>query len=115
VKAVWQGLRHVREFGSLLRPGRVVDEVISRQREEDRRSFPMLQRDDVHWEQWKRELLRGLQEEFECQARSEDMGQRLFGEEAAKGISLVEALGNRYDVVVTNPPYAGSKNLNERL
>ncbi|HLC41777.1 MAG TPA: Eco57I restriction-modification methylase domain-containing protein, partial [Methylomirabilota bacterium] len=71
----------------------------------------MLQRDDAHWEQWKRELLRGLQEEFERQARSEDLGQRLFGEEAAKGISLVDALGRKYDVIVTNPPYAGSGNL----
>ncbi len=115
VKSIWQGLKHVREFGSLLHPERVVDEVVRRQREEDRRRYPMLQRDDAHWEQWKGELLRGLQEEFERQARSEDLGQRLFGEEAAKGISLVEALGRTYDVVVTNPPYAGSKNLNERL
>ena len=115
VKGLWQGLKHVREFGSLLHPERAVDEVVRRQREEDRRRYPMLQRDDVHWEQWKRELLQGLQEEFERQAESEDLGQRLFGEEAAKGVSLVEALGRQYDVVVTNPPYAGSKNLNERL
>jgi hypothetical protein len=115
VKAIWQGLQHVREFGSLLHPERVVDEVVKRQREEDRRRYPMFQLDDAHWEQWKRELLQGLQEEFERQAESEDLGQRLFGEEAAKGVSLVEALGRKYDVVVTNPPYAGSKNLNERL
>jgi hypothetical protein len=115
VKGIWQGLKHVREFGSLLHPERAVDEAIRRQREEDRRRYPMLQRNDAHWEQWKRELLRGLQEEFERQARSEDLGQRLFGEEAAKGVSLVEALGRKYDVVVMNPPYAGSKNLSPRL
>lgn len=115
VKAIWQGLKHVREFGSLLHPEGVVDEVVRRQREEDRRRYPMLQRDDIHWEQWKRELLRGLQEEFERQAQSEDLGQRFFGEEAAKGVSLVEALGRTYDVVVMNPPYAGSKNLSPRL
>jgi hypothetical protein len=115
VKGIWQGLKHVREFGSLLHPEGVVDQVVRRQREEDRRKYPMLQRDDAHWEQWKRELLRGLQEEFERQARSDDLGQRLFGEEVAKGVTLVEALGRKYDVVVMNPPYAGSKNLNERL
>ena len=115
VKSIWQGLKHVRAFGSLLHPERVVDEVVRRQREEDRRHYPVLSRDEAYWERWKGELLRGLQEEFERQARSEDLGQRLFGAEAATGISLVEALGRRYDVVVTNPPYAGSKNLNERL
>lgn len=75
----------------------------------------MLQRDDAHWEQWKRELLRGLQEEFDRQARSDDLGQRFFGKDTAKGVSLVEALGRRHDAVVTNPPYAGSKNLSPRL
>src|SRR5437870_13425339 len=66
-------------------------------------------------EEWKRDLLHGLYEEFDRQAQSEDLGQRLFGEEAAKGVSLVEALGRRYDVVVMNPPYAGSKNMSARL
>src|SRR5205823_5185539 len=67
-----------------------------------------------YWEQWKHELLRGLREQFERHAQSEDLGQKLFGEEVAKGFSLVEVLGGTYDVVVTNPPYAGSGNLDAR-
>src|SRR5438067_2354332 len=75
----------------------------------------MLQRGDEHWEPWKRDLLTGLREEFERQAQTEDLGRRLFGEVAAKGVSLVEALGARYDVVVANPPYQGSGSLNAEL
>ncbi len=111
VKGIWLGLRNVREIGSLLHPERALEEVIRRQRQSD----PLHLRDDVYWEQWKTELLQGLGAEFERQARSEDLGQRLFGKEAAKGIGLVEALGRKHDVVVTNPPYAGAKNLNSRV
>ncbi len=111
VTGIWQGLRNVREFGSLLHPERAVDDVVRKRAQVDQGKFPILQRGD----QWKTELMHGLREEFEKQSKSEDLGQRLFGEEAAKGVSLVEALGSHYDVVVTNPPYAGSKNLNLRL
>jgi hypothetical protein len=115
VKGVWRGLANVREFGSLLHPERAVDEVVHRRREQDRRRYPMLQRDDADWALWKRDLLRGLREEFDRQAQSQDLGQRLFGEDAAKGVSLVEALERKYDVVVMNPPYAGSKNMSDQL
>jgi hypothetical protein len=66
-------------------------------------------------EEWKRELLHGLFEEFDRQAHSPDLGQKLFGEEAAKGVSLAESLGRTYDVVSTNPPYVSSGNLNARI
>lgn len=111
VRGIWSGLRNVREFGSLLHPERALDEVVQLQRRAD----PLHLRDDSYWAQWKLELLSGLQEEFDSQAQSEDLGQRLFGKDAAKGIGLVEALGRRYDVVVINPPYAGSGNLNPAL
>lgn len=113
VRSIWQGLKNVREFGSLLHPERAVDEVIKKRREQERGQ--LWQEDDAEWERWKRALLHGLREEFERQAQSEDLGQRLFGEDAAKGVSLVEALGRKYDVVVMNPPYAGSGNLSDRL
>ncbi len=110
VKGIWQGLRNVREFGSLLHPERAVDEVVKRRREREKGSY--WESDDAQWEQWKRDLLDGLREEFERESQSEDLGQRLFGQEAAKGVGLVEALGRRYDVVVANPPYQGSGSLN---
>lgn len=106
---IWQGLKNVREVGSLLHPERVVDEVVERRRK--REKDQLWKHGDVEWERWKADLLSGLRDEFEQQAQSEDLGQRLFGAEAAKGVSLMEALGRAYDVVVTNPPYAGSGNL----
>jgi hypothetical protein len=113
VKGIWRALKNVRELGSLLHPERAVDEVVKRRRERERGT--LWEADEAQWEQWKEHLLEGLREEFERQAQTSDLGQRLFGEEAAKGVSLVEALGRKYDVVVANPPYQGSGSLNEGL
>ena len=71
-------------------------------RERDRGGF--FEHEDSEWERWKTDLLTGLRDEFEQQAGIEDLGQHLFGEQATKGVSLVEAVSRRYDVVVTNPP-----------
>jgi hypothetical protein len=117
IKSIWQGLQNVREFGSLLHPERRVDEALQRRREQERKKDPLgvLARNDADWSQLKRHLLESLRAQFEAQAQSADLGQRLFGEHAARGVSLVEALGRRHDVVVMNPPYAGSKNLSQGL
>src|SRR5207253_1424391 len=95
IGSIWHGLKNVREFGSLLHPERAVDEAIERFRA--RELGQLFARDDEDWQRWKAELLAGLREEFERQARSEDLGQRLFGEDAGKGVGLVEALGRQYD------------------
>ncbi|MGI8550251.1 MAG: Eco57I restriction-modification methylase domain-containing protein, partial [Dehalococcoidia bacterium] len=106
VRGIWQGLRNVRELGSLLHPERAIDEVAARRRARDRGS--MWEHDDAHWARWKADLLDGLREEFERQAGAEDLGRRLFGEQAARGVGLVELLSTKYDVVCANPPYMGS-------
>jgi len=113
VDGVWRGLQNAAELGSLLHPERAIDEVVQRKRQRERGG--LWEHDDLSWERWATDLLEGLRQEFERQAESEDLGQRLFGVEAAKGVTLVEALGRRYDVVVTNPPYAGSGNLNAQM
>lgn len=53
-------------------------------------------------EQIRLELLNGLEDA----ARSEaDPAQRLFAEDTARGLKLLEMLSRQYDVVVMNPPY----------
>lgn len=106
--AMWFELKDAAKLGSLLHPERRVEELIARRRQKG----PTLEfQDEGAWERYKLELLDGIREEFEKEAQIEDVGRHLFGHELAKSISLVEALSRRYDVVVTNPPYAGSNNL----
>ncbi|MGA2451623.1 MAG: N-6 DNA methylase, partial [Polyangiaceae bacterium] len=44
-------------------------------------------------------------------AGGSDLGAVFFGEAAGKGLSLVDLVARRYDVVAANPPYMGSRNM----
>ena len=65
----------------------------------------------ISYEEWKAGLLARLYVHFEEEFGSEDFSSRFFGETAEKGLSLFDFLSRRYDVVATNPPYMGSKNM----
>jgi len=63
------------------------------------------------YEDWKSHLLERLCAHFEEEFASNDFSSRFFGAAAGKGLSLFDFLSRRYDVVATNPPYMGSKNM----
>jgi hypothetical protein len=65
----------------------------------------------MSYEEWKSGLLSRLNDHFQAEFSSADFSSRFFGEAAGKGLSLFDFLSRRYDVVATNPPYMGSKNM----
>jgi hypothetical protein len=133
-KTIWENLQYVGELGSLIQVResvtRVLDEWVDRQAkdkgitrirapkdtgqlvletivtevERDQRKQMDLERRllEEEAEQIRQELLTGLEDA----ARSEpDPAQRLFAEDTARGLKLLEILSKQYDVVVMNPPY----------
>ncbi len=112
IRGVWSELRDAAKLGSLLHPERRVREALA----ERRAKGPTLEfPDEETWERFALALLEQIRETFDREARVEDVGRRLFGKDLEKSLSLVEAVTRRYDVVVTNPPYAGSKNLDPEV
>jgi hypothetical protein len=111
LEGIWTELRDAPLLGSLLHPERALKEALAYRRTKVQTSLLEPGSDDL--EAYVRELLEGLREHVEAETAQDDLGRKLFGEEVAKGVSLVELLSGRYDVVVTNPPYAGSKNLDQ--
>jgi hypothetical protein len=110
ISAMWSELKHAPKLGSLLHPERRVDELLT----ERRRGGPTLEhQDEQAWQRFKMELLDGIRAEFEKETHAEDIARRLFGQELTKSVTLMEALSREYDVVVTNPPYAGKQNLDD--
>jgi hypothetical protein len=111
-RSLWTGLAGIRTFGSLLHPERAVNETFAKLKA---RSKGTLWEDDSDWAKKRAHFITGLRQAFSAAAGESDLGQRLFGEEASRGLDGLQILGRRYDVVVTNPPYAGSKNLDGPL
>jgi len=66
---------------------------------------------DRSYDQWKQDILDRLNEHFRTEGAAPDFSSRFFGETAEKGLTLFDFLSRRYDVVATNPPYMGSKNM----
>jgi hypothetical protein len=110
MRTIWSELKNAPKLGSLLHPERRVDVLLAQRR----RNGPTLEhQDDRAWERYKLELLDGIRAEFENETHAEDVARRLFGQDLAKSVSLMEALTRHYDVVVANPPYAGTRNLDD--
>ncbi len=133
-KTIWENLQNVGELGSLIQVResvtRVLDEWVERQAkdrgitrlrapkdtgqlvletivtevERDQRKQMDLERQllEEEAEQIRQELLTGIEDAARAQT---DPAQRLFAEDTARGLKLLEILSKHYDVVVMNPPY----------
>ena len=56
--------------------------------------------------------LQHVADSFKSEAGNvDDVSAMLFGREAGEGVHLMQLLDQQYAVVVTNPPYMGSKNM----
>jgi hypothetical protein len=115
---IFEGLAHADELGSLLQIEEPVDRELRHLRDQQlarehkfgaRTLFGP--RKDQEWSTWKHELVGRLREHFRADVQDGDLAAAFFGEAATKGLSLVDLLTRRYDVVAANPPYMGSKNM----
>ena len=110
IEAIWHALEHVRDLGSLVRVEEEVEGAVRRAKIKEDRHSPLLS-SAKDWDAYKQTLFNRLLAAFEAEAQSADVAVRIFGREGEKGVGLVELLSRRYDVVCTNPPYMGSKNM----
>ncbi len=130
--AIFAGLEHADEVGALLPVENAVQRELDRIRAESeaRRSDPKQQvlyaevatpvqrtlpLDVPSPEAWRARTLDRLRDHFAGEARGDDLGAAFFGDAAGRGVGLVELLARRYDVVLANPPYMGSRNMGPTL
>lgn len=115
---IFEGLAHADQLGSLLQIEEPLEKELrhlrDQQRERERKAtagtlFGLHQDND--WTTWKREVLARLRQHFRAETDAADLAAAFFGEAASKGLTLVDLLARRYDVVAANPPYMGSKNM----
>jgi hypothetical protein len=128
---IFDGLARAAELGSLLQ----VEEPLHAVMEELKQSYDLARTDAAQrdlwpeldrgiqgrlplgvesFSQWRERTIGRLREHFEDEATTGGVS-AFFGEAGSKGLSLVELLSRRYEVVATNPPYMGSKNMGKLL
>jgi hypothetical protein len=111
LETILAALDHVDEIGSLLEIDEPLDKRLAELRESLGRRAKYLSDGADDPEKWKRGIVERLREHFSAEAAGEDLSERFFGEAGEKGLSLLDVLSRRYDVVAANPPYMGSKNM----
>lgn len=62
-----------------------------------------------------KELLKYLSQIYSNAIKVNDINNQLFANEAKKSVDLLNIFLQKYDVVITNPPYMGKGNMNEIL
>lgn len=126
---VFRGLAHVDELGSLVKIEGPVEDVLAQLQKEHARTkaYGGIQTDHERptfaqgalplgvesYEAWKHRTLHRLEAHFTAEAIDENLSRRFFGRAAGKAVHVFELLSRRYDVVVANPPYMGSKNMGD--
>ena len=109
--AIFDGLAHADELGSLLQIEEPVEKELRYLREKHGAQTTIFGKDSGEdLATWKASVIERLRADFNADLAGADLSAAFFGEAGAKGLSLFDLLDRRYDVVVTNPPYMGSKN-----
>src|SRR5579875_671820 len=127
LEGIFAGLEQADMLGSLLRPKEYLDSAIAElqrphtirldfdpaEAELRRTITEMANRDPAGLRQM---LLERIADTFKAEAgNTDDVSAALFGREAERGVRLLQLLDRQYAVVVTNPPYMGSKNMETLL
>jgi len=127
LESIFSGLEQADILGSLIRPKEYLDNAIAElqrphtirmdfdaEEAELRRTITaMANHDPVGLRQM---LLDRIADSFQSETgNTDDVSAALFGREAEQGVRLLQLLDHRYAVVLTNPPYMGSKNMDTPL
>src|SRR6266487_546417 len=125
VRPLWERLKDASQLGSLLR---VEQDIVASIEAERRRlpgqarlplyETPSLFEEEMSEEAYRKHLLGQIVEAFHEYARyqtQQGIDETYFVGEATKGIRLLDEMMQRYDVVVTNPPYLDGSDYNLQL
>lgn len=123
LEGIFSSLEQADILGSLIRPKEFLDHAIAElqrphtirmdfdpEEAEVRRTITELAIRDPQG--LRKMLLERVADSFKAEAgNTDDVSAALFGREAEQGVRLLQQLDRQYAVVVTNPPYMGSKNM----
>ncbi|MBK8482428.1 MAG: hypothetical protein IPL40_14895 [Proteobacteria bacterium] len=112
IGAIWQNLQHVNQLGSLVQVGEDLAAATSNWVEKSTQTKrggtaqmslirPLVEAQAAGL----KDALVSALHAYAAENRSDDVVQRLFAEDTARGFELLDVLSARYDSVVMNPPY----------
>ena len=118
-------LKDSEQLGSLLRLEEEIRQLVATERSRYEREgapyFPGWAQEQFETEAGRREFWETLEAQIGqaldafARQHAHAVEQTFFAGETAKGLRLLELMAQRYDVVVTNPPFLDSRDMNDEL
>lgn len=132
LEKVWESFENIREYGSLVRIEEKVDEILEEYEEETGHEFASGQtrlseggmagqgsldttNQGEEWPSVREEIKKRISNLANRALEQNNPVEEMFADEVEKSIRLLDLLLYDYDVVVSNPPYLGSRKMGGEL
>lgn len=131
VETIWDSFANIREYGSLLRIEDEIKIIVEEEREKqkdtkleqfeavrktkDQETISGFLSSDRYWQQVQDSIIEEVKNIAKESLKVTDISQSMFAAEAEKTMHLLDFFFQRYDVVVTNPPYLDKRDMNDNL
>lgn len=116
IVTIWSNLEDIREVGSLSQIDQAINKLINEEMEQNREGILRFTENKIeNWHLFQSKILNKLKKFIQTAIQTYDINKELFAKDEEKGIWLIEAFENKYDIVITNPPYLGSNKLTLKL
>ncbi len=116
IVTIWSNLEDIREIGSLSQIDQIINRLIDDEIESNREGILGFTDSRIeNWHSFRLEIIKRLKNFLQEAIQTFDINKELFAKEEEKGIWLLEAFENKYDIIITNPPYLGSNKLSDNL
>jgi type I restriction-modification system DNA methylase subunit len=127
---IWRSFENIREVGSLVEVEERIDSVLEEYREEfeaegqaqftnegglTSQSTFVTGGEEETWDEIKGRLISNVSDLAKTALEQNDPIEEMFAEEVGKTIEILDLLSEKYDVVVSNPPYLASSKMGDDL
>lgn len=114
LKSIWDDLRMAYKFGSLIRIEERLFHIIERYKQKKQGELFDIGEKDL-FGQWEELVIPNIKKAIEKYSTNSNGAGTFFQTKTLDGLTFVEILQKKFDVVVTNPPYTDSGNYGPEL
>lgn len=116
IVTIWANLEDIREIGSLSQVDQIINRLIDEEIDNNRKNLLQFTESRIeNWHSFRTKIINRLRNFLQEAIQTFDINKELFAKDEEKGVWLIEVFENKYDLVITNPPYLGSNKLNNNL
>jgi len=114
LETIWDDLRLAYKFGSLIRVEEKVNDILEEYKIKKQRRLWDSDEKTI-WNEWQQKIIPKIKDAIREHTSNNNVKSTFLESKTIDSLTFVEILRNKYDVIVTNPPYTDSSNYGSEL